>query len=296
MSHPSLDAWLNSLHYERQLAAQTRHTYARILASLFAEHPDPLRVDSAALQAWLTRHYDQGIHPRTLSQHRSALRNYFAWLQHKAHRPDNPAELLRIPKIRRGHLPTTFTPDELHQLLAPPGEDSDAATLRDHAILETLYSTGLRLAELVALDLSDVSSQPRELLIRGKGGHERLIYFGSSAQQALARWQTVRGQLAQEGEKALFVSRFGTRLSARGVEQRLSRYAQDRLPSRRITPHMLRHSFASHVLQSSGDIRAVQELLGHQQLSTTQIYTHLDYQHLARIYDQSHPRAKRKKS
>ena len=294
MSHPSVNAWLDALRYERQLAVQTQRTYARILATLLDEHPDPTSLDGTALQHWLTGQHADGHSARTLSQHRSALRNYFSWLQKKGLRPDNPANELRIPKIRRGELPATFTPDELHLLLAPPAENSDPATLRDHAILETLYSTGLRLAELIALDCDAIRASTREHLIRGKGGRERLIYFGTAARQALTRWQHVRAQLARPDENALFVNQRGNRLSARGVEQRLVHYAQSRLPGRRITPHMLRHSFASHLLQSSGDIRAVQELLGHRQLGTTQIYTHLDYQHLARLYDQSHPRARRK--
>ena len=286
----NLDDWLNTLRYERQLAAQSLGTYERILRSLLADHPDLHHLDAATLQNWLVA---QAVSARTLSQHRSALRNYFSWLQQRGARPDNPAAELRIPKIARGKLPATFTPDELRELLIPPA-DGDTLACRDHAILETLYSTGLRLAELVALDAGDVRGDTQELLIRGKGGHERLVYFGSAARRAIARWLVVRGQLAKAQEKALFVNHSGTRLGVRGVQQRLCHYAQSRLPGRRITPHMLRHSFASHLLQSSGDIRAVQELLGHRQLGTTQIYTHLDYQHLARVYDQSHPRAKRK--
>lgn len=293
---PALKSWLDTLRYERGLSAQSIRTYARILAALLTSHPDLHSISSSELQHWLNRQHAKGNSARTLSQHRSALRNYFAWLQKSGTRSDNPAASLASPKIPRGKLPATFTPDELRTLLIPPPDDADPLTCRDHAILETLYSTGLRLAELVALDAVQIRTNTRELLIRGKGGHERIIHFGQHAQNALQRWLSIRAQIANPDETALFVNHTGGRLSPRGVELRLRHYAQSRLPTRRITPHMLRHSFASHLLQSSGDIRAVQEMLGHRQLGTTQIYTHLDYQHLASIYDQTHPRAKRKKS
>lgn len=287
------DEWLASLRYERGLSAQTLATYARILDAYLTAHPDPLHSQSDTLQDWINKRRSDGLDPRTLSQHRSALRGFFAWLHHSGRRADNPAAELRIPKARRRELPATFSPDDLRLLLTPPDSD-DPLVCRDHAILETLYSSGLRLAELTALDQRQIRPDTRELTIRGKGGHERIIYLGNAARLALERWLRLRHQIAREGETALFVNHLGTRLSPRGVEMRLQHYAQSRLPGRRITPHMLRHSFASHLLQSSGDIRAVQELLGHRQLGTTQIYTHLDYQHLSRVYDQAHPRAQRK--
>lgn len=290
-----INAWLAALRFEQQLAVQTTATYARILTRLQSACPDLRTVSADALQHWLMRENEQGIGGRTLSQHRSALRSFFRYLQKRGLRTDNPADNLITPKTTRGRLPGSFTPDEMQQLLHPPEED-DPLCVRDHAILETLYSTGLRLAELIALDHAELRHTPAQLLIRGKGGHERIIFFGGAARLALARWLRLRPQLAQENEKALFVNHMGTRLGARGVQQRLLAYAKARLPGRKITPHMLRHSFAGHLLQSSGDIRAVQEWLGHRRLGTTQIYTHLDYQHLARVYDQAHPRAKRKKT
>lgn len=286
-----IDDWLNTLRYEQQLAAQTVATYARIVQGLAAARPDLLTLTAADLQNWLLA---QHLGARTLVQHRSALRSFFTWLEKRALRRDNPAVDLRTPKVPRGKLPVTFTPDDLRELLLPPAED-DALVCRDHAILETFYSTGLRLAELVELNVADVAGGQRELMIRGKGGYERIVYIGSAAHNALNRWLRLRGQLADDGETALFVNHFGRRLGRRGIQARLLHYIKTRLPGRHITPHMLRHSFASHVLQSSGDVRAVQEMLGHRQLGTTQIYTHLDYQHTAKIYDQAHPRAKRKK-
>ena len=177
-------------------------------------------------------------------------------------------------------------------MMALPGDG--ALDHRDRAIMELFYSSGLRLAELVGLDVADVQSSDGLLQVTGKGGKARRLPVGRFAREAVERWLEVRPQLAGDGEPALFIGRHGRRLGARAVESRLRQRAIEQGMPRHVHPHMLRHSFASHLLESSGDLRAVQELLGHADISTTQVYTHLDFQHLAQVYDQAHPRAKRK--
>lgn len=293
MSSARIQAFLDALLYERQLADKTRSTYALSLEEASRELGNDLpNASSEALQEYLNRLRRKGLSPTTLNRHRAALKTFFKW-QHTHHlRDDDPAEALQIPKIHNKHLPKALTPDEITQLLTPPADD-DALRLRNYAMFELAYSGGLRLAELVALDLPQVARLPDDLIIRGKGGYERRIFIGSRAKTALKRWFQQRQSLAKADEKALFVSKLGTRITERSVELALNHYAQTRLPGRHLTPHMLRHSFASHLLQSSGDIRGVQDLLGHRNISTTQIYTHLDFQQLAKIYDKAHPRAKK---
>ena len=205
--------------------------------------------------------------------------------------PSNPAEGVRAPKVRR-HLPHTLDADQLGRLLELPGEDP--LDHRDRAIMELFYSSGLRLAELVALDVRDVQAGDDVLEVVGKGHKSRRVPIGRFARAAIERWLAARGTLAKARETALFVSRRGTRISARAVQERLRRRAIEQGVPQHVHPHLLRHSFASHLLESSGDLRAVQELLGHADIGTTQIYTHLDFQHLAQVYDQAHPRARRK--
>ena len=289
----SLSRFIDFLRYERGLTRSTLATYRRSLEQAERAFSGALGAQSsAALQEYLNGLRRKGLAATTLNRHRAALKTFFNWLRAHHLREDDPAKNLDIPKIRNKTLPKALTPDEIADLLRPP-RSRDALVLRNHAIFELLYSSGLRLAELVALDYPDLARLPDDLVITGKGAHQRRIFIGAKAKAALARWFGVRGRLLERPEPALFLSRSGRRLDGRSVELALARRARERLPGRHVTPHMLRHSFASHMLQSSGDIRAVQELLGHRNLSTTQIYTYLDFQRLAQVYDKAHPRAKK---
>lgn len=204
----------------------------------------------------------------------------------------NPAADIRAPKVRRS-LPHSLDVDQLAQLLAIPA--NDALAMRDRALMELLYSSGLRLAELIAVDLGDVDLRERMVRVTGKGSKTRILPIGRKAKEAIAAWQRERAALAAIDEAALFVSQRGRRLTARAVQARVAYWARRQGLPMAVHPHLFRHSFATHLLESSRDLRAVQELLGHADVGTTQIYTHLDFQHLARIYDETHPRARSKK-
>ena len=292
-----LDDYLAYLRYERAAAAQTIATYRRLLAQFAAAFPEEdLRVlDAQTLKAYLGRlTKERGYSPATLNQHRAALRGYYGWLHRHRDLPDDPSAHRKLPRKNRRPLPGVLTPEQITALLAPPADD-DPLKLRDHAILELFYSAGLRLAELAALD-AGLPERDGHTIIRGKGGVERLVFIGSKAREALARWRAVRGTLQKNpAETALFLNKNGSRISERGIALRLKAYAREKINTN-IHPHMLRHSFATHILQSSGNIRAVQEMLGHKNLATTQIYTHLDAQYLMKNYDAHHPRAKKKTS
>jgi integrase/recombinase XerC len=199
---------------------------------------------------------------------------------------------VQAPKASR-RLPATLDADQVMHLLEFGADD--ALAIRDQAILELFYSSGLRLAELVGLDVGDVDLDDRTVRVSGKGSKVRIVPVGRSAIAALQRWLRLRPVAVPDAQNALFVSRRGTRLSARSVQARVEHWSKRMGAPSRVHPHMLRHSFASHMLESSGDLRAVQELLGHASLATTQVYTHLDFQHLAAIYDRAHPRAKRRR-
>ena len=202
----------------------------------------------------------------------------------------NPFDGIAAPKSPR-KLPPTLSVDEMSALLAR--HDGGDLSVRDHAMLELFYSSGLRLAELAALDVGGVDFAQGQVRVTGKGNKQRVVPVGGQAAAALQAWLRRRPGLASAGERALFVNKNGARLGARGIQQRVNRWAQQHGLGRRLHPHMLRHSFASHVLASSGDLRAVQEMLGHADIATTQIYTHLDFQHLASVYDRAHPRARK---
>lgn len=289
-----IEAYLQHLQYERNLSPLTLATYRRSLAQA-AKALKPLAAqNSDALQHYLNGLRRKNLTPQTLNRHRAALRGYFAWLiNHTDTRTDDPSLNLSIPKIHQHILPKALSPDDISKLLRPCATDAPASEKRDTAIFELLYSTGLRLAEITALNWSPLKHLPEELLITGKGNKDRRIFIGRKARAALQQWLEVRAQLAKPDEPALFVNARGRRLSGRSIELNLAKYGAALL-GRHLTPHMLRHSFASHLLQSSSDIRAVQEMLGHSDLSTTQKYTHLDFQHLAKVYDRAHPRAKKK--
>ena len=234
----------------------------------------------------------KGASGRSVQRGLSALRSLFRYLLREGLARGSPAQGVRPPKTPR-KLPATLDPDQLGQLLQAPAQTP--LGLRDVAIVELFYSSGLRLAELVGLDLGDVDAGDAMVEVTGKGAKTRRVPVGRLALEALQRWLAVRSELAAADERALFVSERGTRLHPRTIQARLRHLALERGAARNVHPHLLRHSFASHLLESSGDLRAVQELLGHANISTTQIYTHLDFQHLAQAYDQAHPRAKRKR-
>jgi integrase/recombinase XerC len=287
-----ISRYLRHLSEERRYSPHTVNNYARDLARLReATGDDWARVRVHHIRALVAKLHRQGAESRSLQRLLSSMRGFFRFLLREGVVDANPALDVRAPKAGR-KLPGVLDVDQVAQLLTLPGDDPLA--VRDRAILELFYSSGLRLAELVGLDLVDVDLADAQLRVTGKGGKARDLPVGRHAAEALKAWLVVRAMLVAPGEKALFVGRGGRRLGARSVQARLARHAGLQGLDRRVHPHMLRHSFASHLLESSGDLRAVQELLGHADISTTQVYTHLDYQHLAKVYDAAHPRARRK--
>lgn len=234
----------------------------------------------------------EGLSGRSIARALSAIRRFYDYLIRENRVRSNPALDVRAPRSGR-RLPVAADADQLGHLLdATP---DDPLEVRDLAMFELFYSSGLRLSELTGLDLVHLDLRSSEVRVRGKGNRERILPVGRKAGKALRAWLALRPALAGEGESALFVSQRGQRLSTRSVQQRLARWGRHRGADQHLHPHLLRHSFASHLLESSGDLRAVQELLGHADIATTQVYTHLDFQHLARVYDNAHPRAKRQK-
>lgn len=233
----------------------------------------------------------QGLGARSLQRRLSAVRSFYNFLLREKEASHNPVIGVRAPKASR-KLPKTLDTDQVQSLLTI--NNGDTLSLRDRAIMELFYSSGLRLSELVKLDLCDIDLQDKTVRVTGKGNKTRILPIGRYAIIAIQEWLNVRAT-ANSDQNALFLGQNGTRLSPRAIQLRLRAWAiKQGLPTH-LHPHMLRHSFASHLLESSGDLRAVQELLGHADISSTQIYTHLDFQHLASVYDKTHPRAKRKK-
>ena len=246
---------------------------------------------AAQIRAFLAHRHRHGIGARSLARELSSLRALFRLLRRLGLLERDPALGISAPRSPR-RLPKSLDPDAVAALM--PG-DGNVFELRDSAMLELTYSSGLRLAELVALNVTHLSLEDASVEVTGKGRKMRYVPVGRRACEALNDWLRVRVELALAAEPALFVGRHGARLSARSVQLRFARRATANGLSRSLHPHMLRHSFASHLLESSGDLRAVQELLGHADISTTQIYTHLDFQHLAKVYDRAHPRARRRR-
>ncbi len=298
MAEPAVSAFLRHLGQERRLSPRTVDAYRRDIADFIDwldpgdAAPDWQSVTAQQIRGYSAARHRQGLTPKSLQRRLAALRALFRYLLREGRVLNNPADGIRAPKAQR-KLPATLDADQLNRLLDI--RDDDPLVLRDRAMLELLYSCGLRLSELVAVDIIDVDPRDAVLEVTGKGRKTRRVPVGSKALAAIADWRKVRGQLATADEPALFVSQRGSRLSARAVQQRIARLARQQGAPRHVHPHLLRHSFASHLLESSGDLRAVQELLGHADIGTTQIYTHLDFQHLAQVYDKAHPRARRKK-
>jgi len=291
--HPYLAGFLSQLRQERRLSRHTAEAYARdVRALLELAGTTPLaELQTHQIRRFVSQLHGRGLGGKSLARLLSAWRGFFSYLARDHGFSRNPCAGVRPPKSPKS-LPKALSPDEATRLVSIAGDDE--LTIRDRAIFEMFYSSGLRLSELTSLNSGDVSFPDSTVRVTGKGNKTRVVPVGSHALRALNAWMTVRPMLANQGEVALFVGRQGAAIKPRAIQQRLRAWSiKQGLPAH-VHPHMLRHSFASHVLQSSGDLRAVQEMLGHSSISTTQVYTHLDFQYLAKIYDQAHPRAKRK--
>lgn len=280
----------------RRLSTHTVSNYQRDLKQFIAFCSEQgisnaEQADALHIRQYIGQRRSKGLAPRSLQRQLSCLRSFYQYLIQLEGAASNPAQGISAPKAGQ-RLPKALDTDQVSQLLAI---DSDSwIGTRDSAMLELFYSSGLRLSELVDCDLADLDIRQACITVTGKGGKTRQLPLGSVAIQALKQWLRVRGD-AKPQDEALFINQRGARLSQRGVQIRIKHHSQAQGLYQGVHPHMLRHSFASHMLESSGDLRAVQELLGHANLSTTQIYTHLDFQHLAKVYDQAHPRAARRK-
>ncbi|BDM62948.1 tyrosine recombinase XerC [Shewanella sp. NFH-SH190041] len=276
---------------ERQLSALTVRNYLFELHRFAQLQPGVCLCESPqdALQAGLAKLHRRGLSPRSLALSLSALRQFFDFLLREGDIKANPARQLHAPKQPKP-LPKNIDADAINALLTPVGDEPLA--IRDNAVMELFYSSGLRLAELAALDIKDVDIAERQVRVMGKGSRERIVPVGRKALDAIQHWLTCRALFPYQDD-ALFVAKTGARLSHRSIQARMDKWGRQLGLNVRLHPHKLRHSFATHMLESSGDLRAVQELLGHADLATTQIYTSLDFQHLASVYDSAHPRAKK---
>jgi len=291
-----LPRFLQYLTTERRLSPHTDSNYRRDLESFirFCEHqgvadwPD---VDSQHVRGFAAAEFRSGHAPRTIQRRLSALRSFFNFLLREATLKTNPAVGVSAPKAPR-RLPVTLDADQMARLLSFRADEQ--LDRRDKAIMELFYSSGLRLSELVELDLEGLDLTDRTVRVTGKGSKTRVVPVGRHAVEALTAWLHERSTLARPGETAVFVAKHGGRLMQRAIQMRITLWAKRQGLGVHLHPHLFRHSFASHLLESSQDLRGVQELLGHANIATTQIYTHLDFQHLAKIYDQAHPRARRK--
>lgn len=295
----TVHTYLEYLRVERQLSAHTLSNYQRHLQALIEwlqarQVQQWSELNTPLVRQWaLTLRKHKETSPRTISTKMSALRSFADWLVVRGILAANPARGVALPKLGRP-LPKNLDVDQVHQLLNITDE-SDPLAVRDRAMMELFYSTGMRLSELVALNVNDLDMDSRLVRVIGKGNKERILPIGRLALEWLQKWLAVRTTFSLEGETALFLSSRKRRITARMVELRLEQWGQKQTLNSHVHPHKLRHSFATHMLESSGDLRAVQELLGHANLATTQVYTHLDFQHLANVYDQAHPRSRRKR-
>ena len=293
---PRIDQYLAHLHHERGLSMRTRDAYRRDLEQMHSyltqqEITDPARVTEHHIRALIARRHRQGLGGKSLQRMLSSIRGFFRWALRERLVEHNPAAAVRAPKSPR-HLPATLDVETVNRLLDI--RDDSPLAVRDKAIMELFYSSGLRLAELSGLRWQQLDLGSGVVTVTGKGNRSRIVPVGRKAVEALQAWRKVHAGMAGIEENCVFVSRSGKPISPRNIQARIRHWATRQGLPRQVHPHLLRHSFASHVLESSGDLRAVQELLGHADISTTQIYTHLDYQHLARVYDKAHPRAKKK--
>jgi integrase/recombinase XerC len=290
-----LQRFFSYLEHERGLSPRTREAYARDLASLRDYMHDqaleqPRQLNEHHVRALVAKRHRQGLGGKSLQRLLSSIRSFYRWLLRERLADTNPAAPVRAPKSAR-RLPGVLDADMVHQLLE--FEPQSAIETRDKALLELFYSSGLRLSELTGLEWSQLDLAAGMVTVRGKGNRQRMVPVGRKAREALLAWRSQRLELASYETPQVFTSQRGKAISPRSVQARIRYWAQRQGLPLHEHPHLLRHSFASHMLESSGDLRAVQELLGHADISTTQIYTHLDFQHLAQVYDKAHPRAKK---
>ena len=296
MSPPSslLEHYLSHLRSERRLAAHTLEAYARdarVLHELAGDR-DASRLGPHEIRRFVATLHGRGLAPKSLARMLSSWRGFYDWMVRTGAAAANPCDGVKAPRAGK-RLPEVLSPDQAVQLV------SRAATtpleLRDRALFELAYSCGLRVSELTGLDVGALDASSGEVRVLGKGSKTRIVPVGRAALDAIAAWMPHRAKLAASGEEALFVGTRGRRATPRDVQRRIKAWALAAGLPVDVHPHMLRHSFASHVLQSSGDLRAVQEMMGHASIASTQVYTHLDFQHLAKVYDAAHPRARRKR-
>lgn len=291
----SLARFFIYLESERKYSKHTLSAYQRDIKafSQFCSESDQTvwaDIDEALVRRFVASQHRKGLAGKSLQRQLSAVRTLFNYLCRHYGLENNPADGVPAPKSAK-RLPETLGVDQLNSLLAM--HDDDPLAIRDHAMMELLYGCGLRLSELTGLNMANIDWQQQVLTVSGKGNKQRRIPFGKKAATALKNWLKERALLLKQEDPALFLNKNGQRISNRSVQQRLKKWALKQGLDSNAYPHMLRHSFASHILESSSDLRAVQELLGHANLSTTQIYTHLDFQHLAGVYDKAHPRSRK---
>lgn len=299
-----IQQYLNVLRQQRQLSEHTVSAYALDLAELqtYAQQKNLADLTYFDIRRLTSQLHAQELNPRSIARKLSSWRGFYRWLAEQVAMPANPVDGIKAPKKAKS-LPKALGADDAVQLVAHHGSD-EASPLANRAMFELLYSSGLRVSELVSLDLRDFSDSSyqslgwvdfaqAEVRVTGKGNKQRIVPVGKPALIALQDWLAIRHTLVKADERALFLNERGNRMSVRSVQLRLKSHAQTMGIPTDVHPHVLRHSFASHVLQSSGDLRAVQEMLGHRSIAATQVYTALDFQHLAQVYDATHPRAKK---
>lgn len=292
----AINTYLSHIKTDRQLSPHTISNYRRDLEkfSSFCLNKKIVEYKNAHnsdVRQWVAQLHSRGLAGPSLQRALSAVRSFYKYHGRQGN-CQNPALSVQAPKSRKT-LPKTLDTDNMQQLLSIEGDDW--LSVRDRSILELFYSSGLRLSELVDLNLIDIDLRDALITVTGKGQKTRTLPIGSFAIDALQTWLSIRSDL-HPVDQAVFLSKQGKRLGQRAIQLRLKKYSLQQNMTQHVHPHMLRHSFASHMLESSGDLRAVQELLGHANISTTQVYTHLDFQHLAKVYDKAHPRANRKKT
>ena len=291
-----IDQFLDYLRHEKAYSSHTISAYRRDLQHflLYCSRFELLnwsQIKANDVRQFSATRHRQGQSGRSIQRALSAVSRFFQYLARENQVEANPVDSVSAPRGKK-RLPAVMDVDQMERLLRIEGDD--VLIVRDLALMELFYSSGLRLSELVNLDVGDVDLADRTARVTGKGNKTRIVPVGKQALIAIKTWLKHRSELSNSDEPALFLSQRGTRLRQRSIQQRMRDWGLKQGLAEQVYPHRLRHSFASHVLESSGDIRAVQELLGHANISTTQIYTHLDFQHLAKVYDKSHPRAKKK--
>ncbi|MGB2023906.1 MAG: tyrosine recombinase XerC [Litorivicinaceae bacterium] len=294
--HAFVTQYLDGMRQSQRRSGKTIEAYQRDLRQatiFFGEDTDIRALDTLSVISWVRSLSSQRITGRSIGRKLSALRGLFQEALNQRLIESNPATNVRAPKAGK-HLPNTLSPDAMQRLLDSPIDPNDIEAIRDQAIYELLYSSGLRLAEALGLTVSDVHGIPEELRILGKGNKERIVPVGKKARDALSQWMEQRSEWDRAQTDRLFITKKGQSVSPRTIQRRLDLRAKAAGLDQHVHPHALRHSAATHLLESSGDLRVIQEFLGHQSLTTTQIYTHLDFQHLAEVYDTAHPRAKTK--